>query len=710
MPQGQGVGLRARQRSRLRVTIVQAGGVLGGAERWQLQLADATDRLAIDVIALGSGATSAQWAARGRPVVTLPNERRASRLPVVAAGVRSRLRRSPPDVVVAHGVKAGLVAAPVARALGIPVVWVRHDASFAGRVPALLDRLTDGQVVTSAWLLEGRHAGNPLVVNPPRMPPPMPRSVARERLGIAPTDGQLLLGMATRMTHGKGLDDAITALAEPGARSWMLAVAGIRDPAEPREQLRLEALADTLGVADRVRFLGEVPGYWEVVRAFDAIAVLTKPTPHLPWHREAFGMAALEAITGGVPVIAAPPVDELVGAGGIAVPAGAPDEVAAALATLEDDAARRSLGEAAARRALDFPDAAEAADRLVDFLAALAHRPGVGRVVTEPSMSVVTTVLDDEPAVKELVAALIPQLGPVDELVVVDGGSTDGTVTTLLQSAEVDPRIRVLVEPGAGISRGRNVGIGAARHDAIACTDAGCIPAPGWLEALRCAFARHPDVDLWTGTYRVIAREPWQLALAAVGYPAIEELARPTPFVRAYGKYLGRSFDPSMPTGRSVAFWRAAWRRAGGFPENLATGEDVLFGRRVVAAGGRAKMVRDAEVRWAQRPTLLANLTMFRRYGEGSGYSLDSRLLGRDLARMAAYAAGLGFALRGGPATRAATATAATAYLSLPTVRALRGPSALRSVALVPPVAAARDLAKAYGAVSAAVRRQGGSR
>ncbi|WP_377323506.1 glycosyltransferase [Pimelobacter simplex] len=695
--------------SRLRVCVVQAGGVLGGAERWQLHLADATDRLDLAVVALGDGPAAAQWAARGHDVVVLPAERSAAGVARSQARLLPHLRRILPDVVVAHGVKAALITAPVARLLGVPVVWVRHDASFAGRVVDLLDRLTDGQVSTSAWLTEGRRPRHGLVLPPPRMPRPVARPAARAQLGVDVADGRLLLGMGARLTAYKGIEDAVRALAEPGAHAWDLAVAGIADPVEPGERDRLAALAAALGVAGRVRFLGEVADFGRLVTAFDAVAVLTRPTPAEPWVREAFGMAALEAVTGGVPVVAVPPVDEVAGDGAVVVAPGRPDDVAAALARLADAEARRSLGAAAARRSDAFAEAAEAADTLVDFLADLAHRPGAGRDPAGPPVSVVTTVLDDLDAVRSLLDALLPQLGPDDELLVVDGGSRDGTTALLAGLAARDPRVRLLVEPGAGISQGRNLGIAAATHDAIACTDAGCVPVPGWLAALRRAFDRHPDVGLWTGTYSVEAHRAWEHALAAVGYPMVDELARPTPLVRVYGRFLGRSFDPTMPTGRSVAFRRDAWRAAGGFPEDLATGEDVLFGRSVVAAGARAAMVRDAEVVWAQRPTFRANLTMYRRYGEGSGYSLDRRLLSRDLARVAAYGVAAVVALRGGPRSRGLALAGAAGYLSLPAVRAARGPAPVRTLALVPGVAAARDLAKAYGAVSAALRRRSAS-
>ncbi|GAB2987242.1 glycosyltransferase [Nocardioides montaniterrae] len=694
---------------RLRVAVVQAGGMLGGAERWQLNLADATDRLEVSGVALGDGATADAWRDRGWQVEVVGNPARPTSMPGLALAVRRALRRCDADVVLAHGVKAALVAGPAARALGIPFVWMRHDSSFQGRIAGAIDRLSDAQISTSAWLLEGATPTRPVVINPPRMAPPMVRDLARAQLGLPVRSDRPILGMAARLSSAKGIDDAIRAVALPAAVSWDLAIAGIVDPSEPGEGERLAKLAADLGVTSRVHFLGQVPDVAAVMSAFDAVGVLTRPTEQMPWFREAFGMAALEALTAGVPVVAAPPVDELVGAGGIAVGAGQPADVAAALAQLADPARRSAVSEQARRRSLEFADAPTAADRLVDLLASVAHRPGAGVPGTTP-LSIVTTVLDDADGLRELLDRLVPQMGPADELVVVDGGSTDGTHDLIGSAGERDPRIRLIVEPGAGISRGRNIGIAAAANEHIACTDAGCVPVAGWLDAFRAAVSQCSDASLFTGTYRVVADAPWERALAAAGYPLVEELARPTPLVRVYGRLLGRSFDATMPTGRSVAFTREAWQLAGGFPEHLQTGEDVTFGRAIAAAGGRAVLVRDAEVSWAQRPTLRSNLTMYRRYGEGSGNSLDPRLLGRDLARVGAYSTAAMVAVRGSRTARLATLAGTAAYLSLPMVRALRGPQPLRSAAWVPPVTVARDVAKAYGAVSAAARQAGARR
>ena len=70
-------------------------------------------------------------------------------------------------------------------------------------------------------------------------------------------------------------------------------------------------------------------------------------------------------------------------------------------------------------------------------------------------MSVVVTVLNEAGQVDALVDALQPQLRPGDELVVVDGGSTDGTAERLAARAAGLPAMTVLSRPGTNISAGR---------------------------------------------------------------------------------------------------------------------------------------------------------------------------------------------------------------------------------------------------------------
>lgn len=118
---------------------------------------------------------------------------------------------------------------------------------------------------------------------------PEPRGLARERLGLM-GDGRYLLSVG-HLIERKGHGIAIEAL--PALPDVRLLIAG-----EGPERTRLQALAETLGVADRAAFLGVVPQtdlkWW--YSAADALALCSS--------REGWANVLLESMACGTPVVA----------------------------------------------------------------------------------------------------------------------------------------------------------------------------------------------------------------------------------------------------------------------------------------------------------------------------------------------------------------------------------------------------------------------
>jgi hypothetical protein len=91
---------------------------------------------------------------------------------------------------------------------------------------------------------------------------------------------------------------------------------------------------------------------------------------------------------------------------------------------------------------------------------------------------------------------------------------------------------------------------------------------------------------------------------------------------------------------------------------------------------------------------------------QGDALASDRQALARDGARAAAYVVGPLALLAGGPLARAAVATGAVLYFSVPLARARHEQRPLATAVLVPPVIALKDLAKAWGAAQVLLERR----
>ena len=100
------------------------------------------------------------------------------------------------------------------------------------------------------------------------------------------------------------------------------------------------------------------------------------------------------------------------------------------------------------------------------------------------TISVITTVYNEADNIEGFMLSVLSQTWTPDEIVVVDGGSTDGTAEILRRYKGV----RVHVEKfcnirhhSSPVALGRNMAIRYAVGDIIAVTDAGCVLHPRWL-------------------------------------------------------------------------------------------------------------------------------------------------------------------------------------------------------------------------------------
>jgi glycosyltransferase involved in cell wall biosynthesis len=185
-------------------------------------------------------------------------------------------------------------------------------------------------------------------------------------------------------------------------------------------------------------------------------------------------------------------------------------------------------------------------------------------------VSVAVTVLNEVEDIRRLVSSLMGQRPPAAEVVIVDGGSTDGTWEWLVETATEHPGLRPIrdescnLRQSAGpISRGRNRAIAAAGSEIIACADAGCTYAPEWLERLTEPLQEGTaEYALGGSCLDGEGATVWDIASA--------------PF---FGVKLEQGERTKSCTARSMAFRKELWERLGGFSEAVFFGEDTLFDR-----------------------------------------------------------------------------------------------------------------------------------
>jgi len=231
-------------------------------------------------------------------------------------------------------------------------------------------------------------------------------------------------------------------------------------------------------------------------------------------------------------------------------------------------------------------------------------------------VALIVTVRNEADSIGALLDSILGGTRVPDEIVIADGGSTDGTYDRLRARASADPRIRAVLAPG-NRSVGRNAAVRATTAPLIACTDAGAHVETTWLERITRPFEAVPGADVVAGFYTPDGATPFERAAGVVSAPSLAEV------------------DPErfLPSTRSVAFRRTAWERAGGFDESLSHNEDTPFALAMKRTGARFHFEPEARVRWRPRGTLAAFYRQHWRFGFGDG---ESRVQGWFYRRLGA--------------------------------------------------------------------------
>jgi GT2 family glycosyltransferase len=269
-------------------------------------------------------------------------------------------------------------------------------------------------------------------------------------------------------------------------------------------------------------------------------------------------------------------------------------------------------------------------------------------VSPEPGITVVVCTRDRAASLRRCLRTLAALDHPNFEVVVVDNAPTTVATSALLAGEFADdPRFRHVTEPSAGLSRARNTGLAAARHDVVAFTDDDTLVDRKWLAALSDVFAHDDRVGCVTGLIpsaefetaaqvHFDAKVSWSSSFDRVRY-TLDMRPLPEPWFPFQAGRFG--------AGANFAVRRSALAAIGGFDVALGAGsasrggEDLdLFVR--VLRGGWALVYEPAAIVWhAHRVDAAGLRRQFFAYGLGFGAYAGKWLFhwetGPDLVRRA---------------------------------------------------------------------------
>ncbi len=234
-----------------------------------------------------------------------------------------------------------------------------------------------------------------------------------------------------------------------------------------------------------------------------------------------------------------------------------------------------------------------------------------------PMCSIVIPCLDEEASIEAVVRGAMEQQYPASrlEVLVCDGGSSDATRALVARLAAVDPRVRLVDNPGRFPSAGLNEGIRCASGAVIVRMDAHAEYAPDYV-ASAVETLRRTGATVAGGAARARASGPFQRALAA---------ALSSPLGVGGSPYRNAEREGYVESVWGGAFRREAFEQVGLFDRDARANEDAELNQRILEAGGSVYLAREIVSFYYPRSSLAELFSQYFAYGLGRARTLLSR-------------------------------------------------------------------------------------
>lgn len=218
----------------------------------------------------------------------------------------------------------------------------------------------------------------------------------------------------------------------------------------------------------------------------------------------------------------------------------------------------------------------------------------------------ISTVHNESNTIQKFISSFFEQTVLPGQIIIADAYSNDGTFEKIQESKKIYlkkfPLVRFsVIQKKGNRSVGRNVAIKKATAKIIAVSDAGCIFDKYWFERITKPFD-NKSVDVVAGFYKPISKDVFEKCLST--YTCVMP---------------DRVTNDFLPSSRSVAFRKKAWKNVDGYPEELDTCEDLVFARKLKRKGLNFVIVKKAIVFWPQRKNIYQAAKQFYSYALGDG-------------------------------------------------------------------------------------------
>ena len=295
--------------NRLRVAqLISRADTIGGAQRHVLELAEAlTERGHHLIVVTGPGQPFSELLAKSgiehHQVSSLTTEFGPSSIRRDLASFReldNLMKNFAPDIICCHSTKAGILGRVLAKKSGIANTYTLHGLTFSPGVrplrrilgwglEAAMRPFNDQIIAVSEY--DAALAKRFKISRPDRMTAIRNSVIDSEDRAESSTDSKVRLVMPARLDNQKDHELLLRALAQVESTDWHLQMLG-----DGPLQASLEQLSATLGLQDRVSFLGLVPDVSPYLREADLLVLIS--------HYEGLPLSILEGLRMGLPVVA----------------------------------------------------------------------------------------------------------------------------------------------------------------------------------------------------------------------------------------------------------------------------------------------------------------------------------------------------------------------------------------------------------------------